>query len=49
MMLIGLNEEQTKNKTYNFKKHRKIEYFKKADLETIISEIKSRTTDCFSK
>lgn len=49
LMLIGLSEEQAKNKTYNFKKHHKIEYFKKTDLETIVSEIKARITDYFSK
>ena len=42
-------EEQAKNKTYNFKKHHKIEYFKKTDLETIVSEIKARIIDYFSK
>ena len=49
LMLIGLNEEQAKNKAYNFKKHHKIEYFKKTDLESIVSEIKARITDYFSK
>ena len=49
LMLIGLNEKQAKNKAYNFKKHHKIEYFKKADLDAIVSDIKSKITEYFSK
>ena len=49
LMLIGLNEKQAQNKAYNFKKHHKIEYFKKEDLAAIVADIKTKITDYFSK
>lgn len=49
LMLIGLDEKQAQNKAYNFKKHHQIEYFKKDDLDAIVSDIKSKITDYFSK
>ncbi len=49
LMLIGLDEKQAQNKAYNFKKNHKIEYFKKDDLEAIVSDIKSKITEYFSK
>lgn len=45
LMLIGLDEKQAQNKAYNFKKHHKIEYFKKDDLDAIVFDIKSKITD----
>lgn len=47
--MIGLTEKEAKNKAYNFKKYHSIEYFKKEDLDVIITNIKSKIIDYFSK
>lgn len=49
LRMIGLTEEQAKNKTYNFNKHHSIEYYKKEDLDAIIADIKEKVIDYFSK
>lgn len=49
LKLLGLTEKQAKNKAYNFKKHHSIEYFKHEDLEIIISDIKEKIIEYFSK
>lgn len=49
LVMIGLTEKEAKNKAYNFKKYHSIEYFKKEDLDVIITNIKSKIIDYFSK
>lgn len=49
LIMIGLTEKEAKNKAYNFKKYHSIEYFKKEDLDVIITNIKSKIIDYFSK
>lgn len=49
LVMMGFSEEAAKNKAYNFKKHHSIEYYKKEDLQEIISQIKFKITDYFSK
>ena len=48
-MMLGLTEEEAKNKAYNFKKYHTIEYFKREDLEVIIADIKAKIIEYFSK
>ena len=48
-MMVGLTEEEAKNKTYNFKKYHSIEYYKKRDLESIVADIKVKIEEYFSK
>lgn len=49
LMMVGLTEEEAKNKTYNFKKYHSIEYYKKRDLESIVADIKVKIEEYFSK
>lgn len=49
LMMIGLTEEEAKNKAYNFKKFHTIEYFKREDLKIIIADIKAKIIEYFSK
>lgn len=49
LMLLGLTEEEAKNKAYNFKKYHTIEYFKREDLEVIVADIKAKIIEYFSK
>ena len=49
LMMLGLTEEEAKNKAYNFKKYHTIEYFKREDLEVIIADIKAKIIEYFSK
>lgn len=49
LMLIGFDEKTARNKTYNFKKHHRIEYFKKSYLETMVADIKSKIIKYFSE
>lgn len=49
LVLLGLTEEEAKNKAYNFKKNHTIEYFKYEDLEIIVADIKEKIIEYFSK
>lgn len=49
LMLIGLTEKEATYKAYNFKKYHNIEYFKKEDLDNIVTDIKTKIIDYFSK
>lgn len=49
LMMIGLSENEARNKAYNFKKQHSIEYYKKEDLEAIVDEIKVRIIEYFEK
>ena len=49
LMMLGLTEEEAKNKAYNFKKYHTIEYFKREELEVIIADIKAKIIEYFSK
>lgn len=49
LMLLGLSQEEAKNKAYNFKKYHTIEYFNREDLEVIVADIKAKIIEYFSK
>ena len=48
-MLLGFTEEGANNKASNFKKYHNIEYFSLEDLKAIVTDIKEKMIEYFSK
>lgn len=49
LMLLGFTEEEANNKASNFKKYHNIEYFSLEDLKAIVTDIKEKMIEYFSK
>lgn len=47
LMLLGFTAREAQNKAYNFKKYHSIEYYKKEDLISIVTDIKTKIIEYF--